>query len=165
MLSFFFYLFILKSTLIIMPCWMCSDFNLPLIILLTLDNFRITAVNNSWLLVSCDGWCWHRENIVSNIFLAAPAPACGSDSDPLGNSQADIAPQWDHIIQSSGCAVHCRCSVCSSCSYVALCTITASSLKPKPLIFHPPRVTNKPSSWQLQISMTRKPMKEKILPL
>lgn len=144
---------------------MCSDLNLPLIILLTFDNFWIMPVNNSWLLVSCGGWCWHRENIASNIFLASPAAACGSDSDPFGNSQADIAAQWYHIIQSSGCKVHFRCSVCSSCSYVALCTITASSLKPKLLIFHPPRVTDEPSSWQLQISMTHQPMKERIMPL
>lgn len=159
--SFFFFF----STLIMLPCWMCSDLNLPLTILLTLDNFRIMAVNNSWLLVSCDGWCWHKENMVSNVFLAAPAAAWGSDSDPFGNSKADIAAQWYHIIQSSGWEGRFRCSVCSSCSDVALCTITASSLKPKLLIFHPPRVTDEPSSRQLQISMTHQPMKERILPL
>lgn len=79
------------------------------------DNCWIIAVNNSWLQVSCDGWCWHRENRMSNMFLPAPAAACGSDSDPFGNLQLKLqTAQRYYIIQSWGWQVSFRCFLCSS---------------------------------------------------
>lgn len=151
----------IKTLLITSPCWICSDLKPTLTMLLTLTTVGL-AVNNSWLQVSCDGWCWHRENRMSNMFLTAPAAACGSDSDPFGNLQLKLqTAQRYYIIQSWGWKVSFRCFLCSSCSVVALYTITASSLKPKLLIsVHHVSRYNSHLPWTWQICMKNHPLKE-----
>lgn len=128
------------------------------------DNCWITAVNNSWLQVSCEGWCWHRENRMSNMFLAAAAAACGSGSDPFGNLPLKLqAAQRYYIIQSWSRKVSFWCFLRSSCSVAALYAITSSSLKPKALVLvHHASQSNShpPSTWPIR--MKNQPLKESI---
>lgn len=128
------------------------------------DNCWIIAVNNSWLQLSCDGWCWHRENRMSNMFLATPAAACGSDSDPFENLQLKLqTAQRYYIIQSWRWKLSLRCFLCSSCTVVALYTKTSSSLKTKLLIsVHRVSQYNShlPSMWQIWTE--NQPLKESL---
>lgn len=142
----------IKTLLIISPCCICSETDINNAA--EADNCCITAVNNSWPQASCDAWRRHRESRMSDVFLADPAAACGSGSDPFANLQLKL--HRDITLYNGGAA---RSGL--DARFVALCATTSSSLEPKlPISIHQASQDNSHLRWTSQICMKNQPLRE-----